>query len=372
MAKVFRYGSARVFLNDKTGNTGLREVSLVHEASWGFELPRVESSSIGTQKVHREVISAPSVRFSFKYFISRLENEKALGIPVTTTAIEEGRSVYNWIKDSGPLDFVIATMDDCGEFLESENITNKKLSCYAISNCYITSYSLDINPRQMPSVTIDAVGDYMMFESYPGDGSKLFAQRETILPSMMALANIRDESFLGGTNIKQNISSLSLSIPVQYRSLSDFGKFRYEKKPILPTQCQLSLACTADGFSEGDLDKAVCGEKLNRLTIILQKTNCTNKFKELSAILMDDLIVLNQDYSLGVGGLLSSRYNLTLPIDEDASMVFLQQNRDYADFLTDEDGSNEENAFVQEGSGYLLLEYLSTLMESLHEAIGNK
>ena len=87
---------------------------------------------------------------------------------------------------------------------------------------------------------------------------------------------------------------------------------------------------------------------------------------------MDDLIVLNQDYSLGVGGLLSSRYNLTLPIDKDASMVFLQQNRDYADFLTDESGANEENAFAQEGSGYLLLEYLSTLMESLEEAIGNK
>ena len=169
-------------------------------------MPRIESKSIGSQVVHKEVISPPVVHFSFKYIMSRLENEAAMGAPTLTGDIEEGRSVYDWIKDMGPLDFAIATMDDSGEFGDSQDITNKKLSFYAISSCYITSYSIEMRAGALPVVTISAVGNHMIFESYDGDGTKLFAERSDVLPAMNAQAILRDDNYMGGIDIRQNIN----------------------------------------------------------------------------------------------------------------------------------------------------------------------
>ena len=368
MAKVFKYGSARVFLNDRIGGTGLKEMKLVQEASWAFDLPRIESSSIGTEVVHREVISPPVVHFSFKYFMSRLENESAMGIPTLTGDVKDGKSVYDWIKNIVPLDFAIATMESGSEFSTSTDISKEKLSFYAISNCYITSYSVDISAGSIPVVTVSATGNHMIFEAYDGDGSKLFSPTTQTLPAMNAKAILRDDNYMGGMDIKQNINSLSISLPIQYEIMGDFGQLYHERKSEVPTECTITMSSVVEGFDEGDLSRVFCGESLNRLTIVLSRIDCGKKSKELSALLLDDLIIRDQSISLGIGGFLSSKYSFSLPINSSANMVFLEQNQDYADYILSESGGSG-STLGTEDDGVLMLEYLVGLMESLQEAI---
>ena len=128
------------------------------------------------------------------------------------------------------------------------------------------------------------------------------------------------------------------------------------------------MSSVIEGFQEGDLDKALCQESLNRLTVILSRIDCNKKSRELSAILMNDLILTDQNISLGIGGFLSSQYKFSLPINAAANMVFLEQNQDYADYLLSETGTTG-STLGTEGNGILMLEYLVGLMESLQDAI---
>jgi len=291
----------------KYASSNLKQINLVQNASFNFNVARTEIQQIGgTTLTARKAVAQADVSVGFSYLLSDGKNEDMLGFCHSgqNSAFLSGQQ--NPSRDRNL--FLVVADDASEEFNLQKNYQNHNVLSFG--NCFPVNYSVQASVGSFASASVEYLASNVKFDTTSGTmsytdslggvgviGSGLIPainpangqpastpEYGYVLRSGDVMTTTTDEknlghrhsgdihylkpgdvemsfkeSNIGGINLsgsdRMHINNISIDIPINRTDLYGFGsKYAYDRRAKFPGLGNISFSATANNFTNGTVD----------------------------------------------------------------------------------------------------------------------
>lgn len=293
--------------SQKYASSNLKQINLVQNASFNFNVARTEIQQIGgTTLTARKPVVQADVSVGFSYILSDGKNEDMLGF---CHSGENSAFLSGQQSTSGDRNlFLVVTDDQAEDFNLQKSYANHGV--LGFGNCFPINYSIQASVGSFPTASIEYLASNVKFDTASGTmsytdslggigviGSGLIPAIDPangqpastpeygyILRSGDIMTDSTDEknlghqnsgdihylrpgdvemsfkqSNIGGINLsgsdRMHINSINIDVPINRTDLFGFGsKYVYDRRAKFPGLGNISFSATANNFTDGNLD----------------------------------------------------------------------------------------------------------------------
>jgi hypothetical protein len=312
-----------------SGNSGvnlINQIPRAQNAGITYSISRQDVNQLGQlARVDNIITDAPTAQLNMSYYVVDGRAEKSLGFAVDnlTTSIVSG--------------FLDRTTADRNYFLEIAkegsdaigSIDSGNNNVVALGNGYISNYSLSAAVGQIPTATVTV--DAMNFQTYTGTYNQtspaIDFNTDTVvsgprfslpvaisytgaaIPSALrpseVILEIERDSAIGDYSSgvgKINISSYSLSLPINTQTIPALGAFYGRGKKLNPPiPFTISIDALAADVAPGSIADLRCNDSVKTMTLKLKEPGCSATGANALIIQAKGIKLTSRDYSLGIG-----------------------------------------------------------------------
>jgi hypothetical protein len=293
--------------SQKYASSNLKQINLVQNASFNFNVARTEIQQIGgTTLTARKPVVQADVSVGFSYILSDGKNEDMLGF---CHSGENSAFLSGQQSTSGDRNlFLVVTDDQAEDFNLQKSYASHGV--LGFGNCFPINYSIQASVGSFPTASIEYLASNVKFDTASGTmsytdslggvgviGSGLIPAIDPangqpastpeygyILRSGDIMTDSTDEknlghqnsgdihylrpgdvemsfkqSNIGGINLsgsdRMHINSINIDVPINRTDLFGFGsKYVYDRRAKFPGLGNISFSATANNFTDGNLD----------------------------------------------------------------------------------------------------------------------
>ena len=304
----------------KYASSSLKQINLVQNASFNFNVARTEIQQIGgTTLTARKPVVQADVSVGFSYILSDGKNEDMLGFCHSgqNSAFLSGQQ-----STSGDRNLFLVVADDQAEdFNLQKSYANHGV--LGFGNCFPINYSIQASVGSFPTASVEYLASNVKFDTASGTmsytdslgglgviGSGLIPAIDPtngqpasapeygyILRSGDVMTDATDEknlghqnsgdihylrpgdvqmsfkeSNIGGINLsgsdRMHVHSINIDVPINRTDLFGFGsKYVYDRRAKFPGLGNISFSATANNFTDGNLDTIFSEDQEYEFTI---------------------------------------------------------------------------------------------------------
>ncbi|MEY2924049.1 MAG: hypothetical protein RLZZ337_589 [Bacteroidota bacterium] len=315
---------------DQTNFSNLKLLKRVQSSAISISNPVSRSRQIGSSEyAFQKYTQTPEIQVGINYYLSDNSNELLLGL------VADGSSgIFSNFAESGKdrnLYFALTEADG----LDADDITNAVgLDVFAVGNAFLSSYSLNAQVGDIPSVDLSFDCVNMTFQTYAGTGPagsevpaiNLPAGNKSTEKYLLSgynfdltnyLSNQADRAsalrpgdinlelqqpIMGGARYSgqspANITSMQINLPIERRDLVGFGSnFPYDKRIIFPIVGTIAFEGYIDEPVTGDFSNIFDDENAYDLIFNFKKQDQTTGFR----VEIENARVESQSFNQGIG-----------------------------------------------------------------------
>ena len=315
---------------DQTNFSNLKLLKRVQSSAISISNPVSRSRQIGSSEyAFQKYTQTPEIQVGINYYLSDNSNELLLGL------VADGSSgIFSNFAESGKdrnLYFALTEADG----LDADDITDAVgLDVFAVGNAFLSSYSLNAQVGDIPSVDLSFDCVNMTFQTYAGTGPagsevpaiNLPAGNKSTEKYLLSgynfdltnyLSNQADRAsalrpgdinlelqqpIMGGARYSgqspANITSMQINLPIERRDLVGFGSnFPYDKRIIFPIVGTISFEGYIDEPVTGDFSNIFDDENAYDLVFNFKKQDQTTGFR----VEIENARVESQSFNQGIG-----------------------------------------------------------------------
>lgn len=330
MASVIRYGSSRLFSSVETSPSVLRSITLVNDVEFGFSVNRTRVKSIGYNKILSRSLTSSNPVVSFSYYLSDLDNEELFSLNTTSSkSIISKRPLF---EDPQPVDLAFVTDEKGRDFKSLKVSDHPDVNICLITNCYIQSYSFNLDSTGLIIVSVTFSGDDILFKTFKNLSGysvlEIDSEDNELTNQNAFLINDGIEeltSNIGGGYVGQKIKSFGFQANLPYKTLFDFGQTFHRKKINHPFETNISMTAFVDSFFEGKLSNIFCNDKTNDFIITNKRLECGGvSFNEKSGMVFKGAELTSEKYKKGIGSFLEAELTFSLYTSKTCGVYFSQ------------------------------------------------
>lgn len=352
-------------LTNNVAFTGLNQFSRIQSCNYNFKLTRKDVNQFGNlAAIDRVILDAPTVGLDFTYFLTDMQNERALGFSVTGNALNGGAKIADITSANAVLscmsgiltdplinnkNYYIRTVsvgNDANNFGSDTNGTDIG-STIGIGNGFLTNYSLNAAVGDFPTVSVSIEALNMNFNVgnsglvpavSPISGNVVtgrfmlpvgLTNPSGVLVSTTPITALRHGdirftlnktagNFAGGTDLTNisgaAIQNFSLGIPLSRTSLMKLGsKYAYSKEIEFPLTFTLSVDALVQELTTGNLEHLVNNDGVYDAVITLGTASNIGTNEGVGYVLKG-LNLDSQDFSSSIGSNKSVSLNFSAQI----------------------------------------------------------
>jgi len=315
---------------DQTNFSNLKLLKRVQSSAISISNPVSRSRQIGSSEyTFQKYTQPPEIQVGINYYLSDNSNELLLGL------VADGSSgIFSNFAESGKdrnLYFALTEADG----LDADDITNAVgLDVFAVGNAFLSSYSLNAQVGDIPSVDLSFDCVNMTFQTYAGTGPEGSEVPSINLPAgnkstekyllsgynfdlTNYLSNQSDRAsalrpgdinlelqqpIMGGARYSgqspANITSMQINLPIERRDLVGFGSnFPYDKRIIFPIVGTIAFEGYIDEPVTGDFSNIFDDENAYDLIFNFKKQDQTTGFR----VEIENARVESQSFNQAIG-----------------------------------------------------------------------
>ena len=366
---------------DQTNFSNLKLLKRVQSSAISISNPVSRSRQIGSSEyAFQKYTQTPEIQVGINYYLSDNSNELLLGL------VADGSSgIFSNFAESGKdrnLYFALTEADG----LDADDITDAVgLDVFAVGNAFLSSYSLNAQVGDIPSVDLSFDCVNMTFQTYAGTGPagsevpaiNLPAGNKSTEKYLLSgynfdltnyLSNQADRAsalrpgdinlelqqpIMGGARYSgqspANITSMQINLPIERRDLVGFGSnFPYDKRIIFPIVGTISFEGYIDEPVTGDFSNIFDDENAYDLVFNFKKQDQTTGFR----VEIENARVESQSFNQGIGDNLTFSSEFSFSVSATAGFKISgtaslwADDQDAIQFL---DAVNETNTTTRSG-----------------------
>jgi hypothetical protein len=366
---------------DQTNFSNLKLLKRVQSSAISISNPVSRSRQIGSSEyAFQKYTQTPEIQVGINYYLSDNSNELLLGL------VADGSSgIFSNFAESGKdrnLYFALTEADG----LDADDITDAVgLDVFAVGNAFLSSYSLNAQVGDIPSVDLSFDCVNMTFQTYAGTGPagsevpaiNLPAGNKSTEKYLLSgynfdltnyLSNQADRAsalrpgdinlelqqpIMGGARYSgqspANITSMQINLPIERRDLVGFGSnFPYDKRIIFPIVGTISFEGYIDEPVTGDFSNIFDDENAYDLVFNFKKQDQTTGFR----VEIENARVESQSFNQGIGDNLTFSSEFSFSVSATAGFKvsgtasLWADDQDAIQFL---DAVNETNTTTRSG-----------------------
>ena len=262
-----------------------------------------------------------------------------------------------------PVDIAFATDEESRDIDLMTDSDRQELKIYVIKNAYLTSYSVTLSPKGIPTVKVKMSAEDIVFKIFKNLSNYTSFSFEEDTDVINRLELSFSETGIGGSKIISTIKSFNFSMDVDYKQLLDFGQFYHKRKVNFPIQSSIGIQATTNEFEQGAVSNTFCQKNLNDFAVVYSRLNCvSNIVEEKFGMVFKGALITKQQYSMGVGEVLDTSLNFDLDIQKDRGVFFTQQVSSGQELVGE---FGDQIVLEVDGESKLLLETIGDMMETL-------
>ncbi len=298
----------------------LKQINLVQNASFNFNVARTEIQQIGGNSLTtRKAVVQPDISVGFTYLLSDGRNEGMLGF---CPSGENSAFLSGQQNTSGDRNlFLIVSEKQEQDFNLVTDFSNQ--SVFGFGNCVPTNYSIQASVGSIPTASVEYLASNVKFDTTSGTQSFEDAHGTvcTIGSGLIPAVNPEDgqpatnpfgyvlrtgdfssslgadfnsmghqntgdihylrpgdvqmslkQNNLGGINLsgsnKMHITDISIDVPINRTELFGFGsKYAYDRRAVFPSLGNVSFTATANNIKDGNVNNVFSEDENYDFTI---------------------------------------------------------------------------------------------------------
>ena len=296
------------------GHQVLKRFTRVQSFNYSIDLPQQDALTLGKSKAFSRVSNEPpSVSLSLTYILNGVDNEKRMGLntelakcishDMLTASTKDARNIYLTINEQDQ--DAQQQKDWSSSYSHSESAVGDAsatgYSVVAFQNCYLTNYSLTIQPQSLPQVSLSYSADNMNAYSsgsgieiptlqaksgiVTGDGTEFIIPNQYVDNEQYTgnftknysrtLVTISNAGVSGVTGfLNDEVTSCSIDFSIDRDDIGYVGhKLVSDRKPKVPMMSNLSLdTLVKENITGSFLDNMKENENYN-VTVDLKSKN---------------------------------------------------------------------------------------------------
>ena len=366
---------------DQTNFSNLKLLKRVQSSAISISNPVSRSRQIGSSEyTFQKYTQTPEIQVGINYYLSDNSNELLLGL------VADGSSgIFSNFAESGKdrnLYFALTEADG----LDADDITNAVgLDVFAVGNAFLSSYSLNAQVGDIPSVDLSFDCVNMTFQTYAGTGPagsevpainlsvgnkstekylltgynfnlNNYLSNQSDRASALRPGDINlelQQPIMGGVRYSgqspANITSMQINLPIERRDLLGFGSnFPYDKRIIFPIVGTIAFEGYIDEPVTGDFSNIFDDENAYDLIFNFKKQDQTTGFR----VEIENARVESQSFNQAIGDNLTFSSEFSFSVSATAGFKvsgtasLWADDEDAVEYL---DAVNERNTTTRSG-----------------------
>jgi hypothetical protein len=284
------YQSEALFVGPTGTASNPTQLNRIQTANYGFQVSRQDVNQYGNlAALDRIILEQPTVNLDYTYYLNSGENEKNLGLTLSTTK-SAFADILSGVDTNVKNYYILVSPEGTDANVDVVQATGAG-KVIGLGNAFITSYKMDAAVGEIPKASVNAEALNMRFYTTaqafntpavnPVDGTNLTASITLPTPvSGSGFSALRpgDISFsvqgskgVDVTDLK--VQSVSMSIDVSRDPIQKLGsKFAYTKEITWPVTAKMTVESILGELEAGNLADTVSDDNAKyTLTVTINK-----------------------------------------------------------------------------------------------------